>query len=237
VPKNAAKYLFTFPDFLEYLGMNRPSMEVVGNYLRHELAPAWAMFENRFELKMWCQERLAAALPQQARLARELRERLMGPGPPDGYEHPSLRKWHRSQKGPLVVDPSVDTVDTPKFSPEAYALVKFESLLDWFRRKRITLLVVYIPNCPAAEKRWAEVEPAMIDAIARACDAHRVPFLRCDREDLPRTDDDFIDAGHVDLALARRISSRAARYADFLGLLDNDGPRLAGTGDPDAAAP
>ena len=66
-PKNAAKHLFTFPDLLEYLRTSHPSMDVVGNYLRHELAPAWATYASRFELKMWCEERLAAALPPQAR--------------------------------------------------------------------------------------------------------------------------------------------------------------------------
>jgi hypothetical protein len=241
-PKMAARYLFTFSDFLEYLQNGRPSVDVVGAYLRHEieeLGLTWATLDNRNGLKIWFQERLAQVLPKHAQAARELRERLTGPGVPDGYDHPSLGKWRRpgKRKSWLDVAPAAIAPDVLEFSPKAYAFSQFDLLLDWFHSEHIALLVVYLPNCPADEERWAELEPEMIEAIARVCQDHQVPFLRCAQSDLPRTNAEFFDATHVDPALARRISGRIAREINVLGLLNREGPRLAGTGDTDAGSP
>lgn len=239
LPTTAARHLFELPDLLEHLRQDRPSVEVVGNYLRSRLGPAWTLFDSRYELKTWCEEQLASLLPKHAQAAKELRERVARPNPPDGYDHPWLRgRQLRTLQERLTTDPAdVIIASTPKFSPQADAFTRLGKLLDWFGERRIPVLVAYIPNCPATEERWREVEPAMIEAIARTCRCRRVPFLACGLDDVPRTNGDYVEEIHVGLDLARRISGRAARHIQALGLLDAEDRRLAGTPNADAVTP
>jgi len=239
LPTTAARHLFEFPDLLEHLRRDRPSADVIGNYLRHRLGPGWALFDKRYELKNWCEERLAAVLPKHAQAARELREWAARPAAPDGFDHPWLRgRQLRTLADRMTADAAeVFTASTPKFSPRADAFARLGSLLDWFQSRRIPVLLAYIPNSPATEERWREVEPAMIAMIAQACKDRGIPFLACGPDDLPRTNADYVEEIHVGLPLARKISDRAARHIQALGLLENDDVRLAGTPDPDAGTP
>lgn len=237
LPTTAARHLFSFDDLLDHLRRDSPSAAVVGNYLQHRLGPLWAAFERRYEVKLWCEERLASLLPKHAQAAREVRRRVAQPCPPDGYDHPwQSGRQLRSLADRLTNDPAeVITASTPKFSARADAFTRLGGLLDWFRGRRIQLLVVYIPNSPATEQRWQAVEPQMVEAIARVCHDHGVPFLRCSSEDVPRSNRDYLEEIHVGLPLARRISRRAAGQVLALGLLDGGEPKLAGTGEADAA--
>jgi hypothetical protein len=239
LPTTAARHLFEFPDLLEHLRRDRPSADVIGNYMRHRLGPAWALFDKRYELKNWCEERLAAVLPKHAQAAKELREWVARPAPPDGFDHPWLRgRQLRTLADRMTTDAAeVFTASTPKFSPRADAFSRLGSLLDWLQSRRIPVLVAYIPNSPATEERWREVEPAMIALIAQACRDRGVPFLACDPDDVPRTNADYVEEIHVGLPLARKISSRAAQYVQAIGLLESNDVRLAGTPEDDAGSP
>ena len=236
----AARYLFDLSDVTEYLRRDQSSLEVVGNYLRQDLGSAWAMLDNRFETKMYLQERSAFILPRQAQMARKLRERVARPDRGDGGSSPhSLR----SGQSPTLADrPAVDpsraaAFPPPGCSPDAAAMSRLKALLAWFTERKIAVLVVYLPNSPITEERWRKIEPAMIDAIADLCRGCAVPFLRCDPEDVPRTNADFIGEFHVRLPLAQEISRRAARHVTVLGLLDGTGPRLAAVEEAEAEAP
>ena len=239
VPATAARHLFTFEDLRNYVTRDHLSGEVVGNYLRQRLGPTWATYDRRYELKMWCQERLAAVLPKYAQEARELRERATKPGPPDGYDHPWLRgRQLRNLDDKLAAaEAQVVRASTPLFSPDATAFGRLGDLLEWFQSRRIRVFVVYIPNSPETESRWREVEPRMIEMIASICRTHGVPFLPCTQADVPRENRDFIEEIHVGLPLARRISSRIAGQINVLGLVSPDSRRLAGAGEMQGEAP
>ena len=239
LPTAAARHLFTFDDLWRHLTRDHPSREVVGNYLLRTLGPAWAAFNRRYELKMWCQERLDGPLPKYAQEARDLRKRVAKPSPPDGYDHPWLngRQLQALDEKLASDEARVVRASTPLFSPEADAFIHLGDLLDWFHEQRIEVLVVYLPNSPEAERRWRQVEPRMIDTIAAVCRGHGVPFLPCSQEDIPRTNHDFRDETHVGLPLAKRISDRATRHICALGLLNGKTRQLAGTEELDTAAP
>jgi len=239
LPSPAARHLFTFDDLCEHLRRDHPSTEVVGNYLRHSLGPAWAAFDRRYELKMSLQEGLGDFLPKHAQEARELRQRVARPSPPDGYDHPWLRGRHRpTLDDQLVADETqVVRASTPLFSPRAEAFSHLSDLLDWLHARRIELIVAYIPNSPATENRWRDVEPAMVEIIASICRDHGVPFLPCSQADVPRSNRDFIEEVHVGLPLARQISGRIARHILALGLLQDRTQQFAGTDRLDRAVP
>jgi hypothetical protein len=239
LPTMAARHLFTLDDLREHLTRDRPSLEVIGNYLRHTLSPAWAAFHRRYELKMWCQERLESVLPKYAQEARELRERAAKPSPPGGYDHPWLRgRQLRTLEDQLTTDEArIVRASTPLFSPAADAFTRLGDLLDWFRRQRIGVIVVYIPNSPETESRWREVEPAMIETIEGICRSRDVPFLPCSQNHIPRSNRDFIEEIHVGLPLARQISDRIARHICALGLLHPKTQQLADTQELEGAAP
>ena len=239
VPRRAARYLFNRSDLLEHLRKDHPSRIVVGDYFRRCLGPAWALFDNRFETKMWLLERSTPALPKHAQLARKLRERVTRTDPGDGGfgVHSSWVKRLPTLKDRLAVDPTpAPAFLPPAYSPDADAIERLTNLLDWFHEHRIAVLVVYIPNSPLTEERWRGIEPMMTDAIADLCRGHGLPFLRCDPEDLPRTNADFINEFHVGLPLAHQISRRAARQIITLGLLNREDRHFARSRDVAAAA-
>ena len=238
VPTRAAQSLFTFSDLLEYSRQDHPSGAVGEQYIRHTLGPAWALFDSRFELKMWGHQRLAPVLPSHAQQARWLREWVARPVAPDGFDHP----WLSGRRLPTLEDrwvvdrAQVPAPPPPKFSPAASPMARLRRLLDWFRENAVPVLVVYLPNSPATEERWREVEPAAIEAIAQACREHGAPFLRFDGGQIRRTNADFVDETHVGLPLARRISRRAAGLIITLGLLNREDRHFAGSRDVAAAA-
>ncbi|MBI5763720.1 MAG: hypothetical protein HZA51_09385 [Planctomycetes bacterium] len=227
-PTEAARNLFSFTDLLESVTRDGPSLDVIGAYLRRTTAPLWAVYDQRYELRMWSQEHLAAALPKHAQHARELRERVAAPLPEKGFEHPwaqgrQLRSVEERLLGNVA---SVEAATIPQFSPTAPAIERLGQLFDELRAKEIETIVVYIPNCPRTEERWNSVEPIAIETIAAICDGHGVPFIPCPPSEVPRTNRDFIEEIHVGLPLARTISRRAARAAVAAGLLPLDAPRL-----------
>lgn len=228
-PTEAARNLFSFTDLLESSTRDGPSLDVIGAYLRRTTAPLWAAFDQRYELRMWSQEQLAAVLPKHAQHARELRERVATPVPPKGYEHPwaqgrQLRSVEERLLGNVA---TVEAATVPQFSSTAPSIERLGQLFDELRSREIETLVVYIPNCPRTEERWSAVEPIAIESIAAICDRHGVPFIPCPQNEVPRTNRDFIEEIHVGLPLARTISRRAARAAVAAGLLHLDVPILA----------
>lgn len=230
-PLRAARHLFTFFDLLDYLQRDQPSMEIMGGYFRHLLGPSWALFDQRYELKMWAQEQLPGILPRYAQKAHKLREQVTHTFKDGSYEVQA--EW--VQQLPTLADRlsrnpnSVTAFSPPTFSRQANTVAYLAELLDWFKAKNIAVLVVYLPNSPITEERWREIEPAMTETISQVCREHRTPFLACAREEVPRTNADFIDEFHTGVALARRISRRAAQRINALGLLDKTSPYLAET--------
>lgn len=239
LPTTAARHLFGFGDLMEHFRRDHASIEVLGNYFRHRAGPMWALFDRRYELKMFAEEQLGRLLPKHAQLARELRERVAKPAPVDGYDHPWARgRQLRTLDDKLVAD-EVDAIKAgiPKFSRDADALVRLGGFLDWLRANDIRVLVVYIPNSPQTEARWREIEPVMIHSIARVCGERGVPFLGAGQEEIPRSNRDFMEEIHVGLPLARRISRRAAAQVCALGLLPVREPRMAGSDEIDLGVP
>ncbi len=221
LPVLAARRSFTTLDLLESLSIEGPSLEVIGEGVRRNLAPFWAAFERRYEIRMWGQERLADFLPKHAQQARELRDRVARPIPADGYEHPwAMGRQLRSVEERLLTDPAtVEAASIPLYSPDAPGFTRLSRLLDWLIARRIPVMVVYLPNSPRTEARWAHVEPRIIDAISGVCRTHDIAFIPCSTAEIPRTNRDYIEEIHVGLDLARRISRRAAQEAVALGLV------------------
>lgn len=239
-PTRAARYLFEFHDLLEHLRKDRVSIASAGNYVQHRLGSSWVLFDRRFETRMWFQERLTPILPKHAQLARKLRERVTRPSRSDG-EFSYQAEWAAqlpTLEERMAVDPTPNpSYLPPPYSPDADAVVRLGLLMDWLQERQIAVMLVYIPNSPLTEERWRNIEPVMTDAIARVCREHGAPFLTYDPADVPRTNADYIDEFHVGVDLARRISRRAAYFAESLGLLDDDAPRFAGTGETDVITP
>jgi len=236
LPTAAARHLFTFADLRESIAMDGVSMDVAGQYARRRLGPLWAAYDRRYELKMWGQECLGEFLPKYAQASRELRRRVAEPCPPKGYDHPWIHGRQRRDLGLRLLEDraAVVAASRPKFARGAGSFRRLSQLLGWFREKGITVIVAYLPNSPETERRWVDVEPRMIDAIAAICRERSVPFLRCSDTELPRTNHDFLEEIHVGLPLAERISSRIARYVVAMGEQGGQSPRVAVTpkGDP-----
>ena len=228
-PLAAARYLFTSGDLLESWSQDGPSFDVIGNYLWRKVGPTWAIYHQRYEFKMWFQEKLEALLPKYAQESRELRRYLAKPCPPKGYDHPWTHGRQLGNLGQQLLEDRAAIVwaSTPNFSRNAGPYRRLGQLLDWFRRQGIIVLVAYLPNSPETEYRWSKVEPKMIDTIEAVCRAHDVSFLRCDRESVPRSNHDFLEEFHMGFPLAHRISLRIARRIRTLALLERPQPRLA----------
>lgn len=221
LPLQAARLQFTRRDLWESLRLEGPSLEVMGEYARRVLSPVWATHDRRYEIRMWGQERLAKILPKHAQSARELRQRVARPVPPDGYTHPwSLGRQLRSIEERLLADPAaVDAASIPAYAADAPGLVRLGRLLDWLTERGIGVLVVYLPNSPRTEARWAHVEPRIIEAIAEVCRTRGTELVRCPSSEVPRSNRDYIEEIHVGLDLACRISRRVAQHAVRLGLV------------------
>ncbi|MBN2561166.1 MAG: hypothetical protein JXQ75_09575 [Phycisphaerae bacterium] len=230
-PLPAARHLFTWSDMVDYCESDGWSGEVVRHFLLRNVGPAWATFHRRYEVKMLIQEQVGIILPKYAQLASERRAWVAKPCPPDGYEHPWLYgRRLRDLQAQLDEDgeAKVWAASVPAFSPDARAIDHFGRLLAWFTQRGIPLMVAYLPNSPRTENRWAEVEPGMINILAAVCHEHGIPFISCFRDELPRTNRDFVEELHAGLPLARRISLRVAGHVQALGLLEDDRlPRMA----------
>ena len=228
-PAQAARHLFDWNDLAETTAHDGPSLDVLGAFTRRKLGPLWATYDRADELRFWGEEQLAAILPKQAQLAREVRERVARPLTPDGYNHP----WTKGERltnieERLLADPvAVDTASIPSFDPASPTFRRFGEMLDWFHARRIAVIVAYIPNSPRTEHRWAEVEPRMIAAIAASCRDHSAPFIPSDHQSTPRTNRDFLDEIHVGYPLALEISRRVARQAVALNLVPGIAPTVA----------
>lgn len=240
LPIPAARDMFGWRDFVNYCRTDGWSSEVAGHYFKRNLGRAWAMWHRRFEVRYWIDEHVGFILPKYAQLARERREMVAEPCPPDGYEHPWLkgeRLANLRAQIELNGEDRVQRVGLPTHSPNAQPLAHFEALLSWFDERGIPLIVAYLPNSPRTEARWASVEPELKRDLAAACARARVPFLNCTQQEMPRTDDDFLDETHAGLYLARRISRRIAGQIVALGMIDSDRPRYADASDAEATTP
>ncbi|MFQ5411978.1 MAG: hypothetical protein ACE5EC_06760, partial [Phycisphaerae bacterium] len=102
---------------------------------------------------------------------------------------------------------------------------------------RSPLCVAYLPNSPATEARWRNVEPAMEQVIASACRDRGIPYLSCSFQAVPRTNYDYLEELHTGLPLARRITRRIAKHIVQLGWLDNPQSRIAITPESDMPLP
>ncbi len=227
LPVPAARHLFTDRDMIDYCLSDGWSSEVVGYYLHRRLGPVWALFHNRFEVKMLIQEQAGCILPKYAQLACEQRQRTAKQCPNDGFEHPWLYgRRLRNLQAQLDEDGegNVWTASVPAYSPDAHAIAHFDALLGWFDEQKIPLIVTYLPNSPRTTLRWKSVEPAMIDTLASICSSHDVPFVPWSRDEVPWRNDDYIEELHAGLPLARRMSRRIAERIVALDL-QNDGTR------------
>lgn len=239
LPTAAARHLFTFADLRESIAMDGASMDVAGQYIRRRLGPLWATYDRRYELKMWGQERLGGLLPKYAQASRELRRRVADSCPPKGYDHPWIHGRQRRDLGLRLLEDraAVVAASRPKFDRRAGPFRRLGQLLGWFHQRGIAVIVAYLPNSPETQRRWADVEPRMIDAIEAVCRERSVPFLRCSDTELPRNNHDYLDETHVGLPLAHRISSRIARRAVAMGELGEQPSRVAVTPGDDPRLP
>lgn len=214
-PTVAARFLFSAADLFESMVFDGASLDIVAPYLRHRLGPAWAAYEERFELRLWGQEWLGAVLPEQAGAARRRREQLAEHYPPElrrgaskGYYHPWLRGVRLNDFGKYE---GASVTNIPKFAEAAIPFARFDQLLSWLGRRGAEVIVVYVPNCPLIERRWASIEPRVVATLDFICRGRGVRFIRFGQEDLPRANEDYLDEVHVGLPLARQISRRTAR--------------------------
>ncbi|MFQ5430482.1 MAG: hypothetical protein ACE5E1_09255 [Phycisphaerae bacterium] len=239
LPVPAARNLFTLKDFLSYCRTDGWSGELASHYLDRNVLSVWALLHRRFEVKMLVQKQLGGILPKYAQQAIEREAMASKPCPPDGFEHPWLAGRRLKNLGLWIEDDpkSITAANPPPFSEQAPALSHFEKLLEWCIEQRVPLVVAYLPNSPATEDRWRDVEPQMQAAIASACRAHGIPFLPCDQRTIPRTDYDYIEEMHTGLPLARRISRRIARFIRARGLLDASSEKLASLPEEETNAP
>ncbi|MFQ5502280.1 MAG: hypothetical protein ACE5EQ_08255 [Phycisphaerae bacterium] len=239
LPVPAARNLFTLPDFLAYCRSDGWSGTIAEHFLDRRVMSVWALSHRRFEVKMLIQRQLGCILPKYAQAALEREAWIGKPCPPDGYEHPWLYGRRLKTLGQsLDEDPgSIMKANVPAFSANATAITHFEELLDWFNEQRVPLLVAYLPNSPVAEERWADVEPSMEQVLATACQVRNIPFLSCNRQDIPRTNYDYLDELHAGLPLARRITRRIADHIVQLGLIDEMRSQVAVTAESDATTP
>lgn len=233
VPSEAARHLFDFDDLVESFCTDGFSLDVAGAYAQRALGPWWKTYDNRYEMLAWGQERLASIFPKQSQLARELRERATKPRPANGYDHPWIHGRRLKSLLQKVMEDHLAVTEekAPRHRPDAFSFVRLGNLLDWLQGRGIHVMVAYIPNSPRTEDRWIEVEPRMTDCIAKVCQVKGVPFLHWDREQLRRSDQDFLDETHVGWPLACEISRRVAEQIDALALLDDampdNGSRMA----------
>jgi hypothetical protein len=240
LPVPAARDMFEWRDFIDYCRTDGWSSEVAGHYFRHNLGRAWATWHHRSEIRYWIDEHSGFFLPKYAQHARERREMVAMPCPPDGYEHPWLRGERlASLKAQIELNGEgrVTRSGVPAYAPDAQALVHFEELLAWFDAQQIPLVVAYLPNSPRTEARWASVEPQLERDIAAACARAGVPYLSCTRDEIPRSNDDYLDETHAGLYLAQSISRRIAGKIVALGLIDAERPRFADASDAEATVP
>ncbi len=220
-PTDAARNLFTLDDLFESCAHEGVSTSVIGAYLQSAAGPLCEVYHHRYELRMWAQERLRGVLPKHAQQARELRERVATPEPPNGYTHPWAQgEQLRSVEERLLNNvATVEAASVPLFSCDSPSMSRLAQFLNELQTGGIRTIVVYIPNCPRTEARWSDIEPHAINVIASVCRETGVAFVPCSPEEVPRTNRDFIEEVHVGLPLARTISRRAARQILAMGLL------------------
>lgn len=220
-PSEAALNLFDWPDLIESCRIDGVQFDVIGSYFRKTLGPSWALFGQRYALKMWGQEHLASILPKNAQQSRELRERAARPTPADGYYHPWAygRQLQNLELKLLRNVADVESARPPEFSPDSPTFVRLEQLLDFLAERRISTLVAYLPNSPRTEARWATAEPQIIERIAAICRGCGAEFLPCDTADVRRSNADYMEEIHMGYPLAQRISLRISQRINELGLL------------------
>lgn len=224
LPLPAAVDLFEHKDFVRYCLQDGWSGDTAKHYLARELGSAWAFYHRRYGLKMSLLEHLGFLVPKYAQKAIERRAMVAERCPVDGFEHPWLKGRQLRNLGIQLEEDGewVWAPATPPYSPDATASYYFEQLLEWFKRRRIRVIVTYLPNSPRTEERWRAVEPQMATMIESSCRKCGVYFLPYSYEDLPRTNYDYLGDLHVGLPLARRISRRIAHQVIALGLLPSE---------------
>lgn len=230
LPLDAARHLWSASDLCESLAVEGFSLDVSAAYVRRAAGPLWAACDLRYEIRMGLCEWASPLLPKHAQHARELRERVAAPVPPKGYDHPWLHgRQLRDLHVRLLESPAaVDAASVPAFDTGAAAFARFDQLADWLKARGIGLAVVYLPNSPRTENRWAAVEPLFIDEIAKRCRRRGIPFWPLPAEDVPRANADYLEEVHVGLPLARRISRHTAGRVVAAGLVRPDARRWAG---------
>lgn len=228
-PSEAARNLFDWPDFVESCSIDGVQTDVIGGYLRRTLGPSWALFDQRYAVKMWGQEELAAILPKHAQQSRELRERAARPTPSDGYYHPWAygRQLQNLELKLLRNVADVESARPPAYSEDSPTFARLAQLLDMLSERKIQTVVAYLPNSPRTEARWGQVEPRMIARISEICRACGADFLPCGETEVQRTNSDYMEEIHMGLPLAERISRRVAERIVRLGLLPGDFSQLA----------
>lgn len=230
LPKQAAMFLFGFRDLIDSFLREGPSGDILERFVRARIGAGWTLFNRRYELKSYCQERLAGLLPKHAQWAREQRQRLARPIPTDGYRHP----WMDGRRhGTLqwMIDTGrcqpKNYKQTVPYAASASCFGRFDALLDGLRRRDVEVVVAYLPNSPMTELRWRAVEPKIVTRIERVCQAHGVPFVDTRAVPMPRRNRDFRNELHVGVPLARAISRYVAERLVSDGVIDRGSGRVA----------
>ncbi len=239
-PIYAAQSLFEPSDFVEYTLANGWSSDVAAGFFERELMLTWPTARRNHEIRYWIQERLVAAFPKHAQLARERREMVAEPGERDGFDHPWLfhkRMKNLQQQIDERGDRFVQKGSVPTFDLAASSMAELDRLLFELKSTRIPIIVCYLPNSPRTERRWRDVEPRMKMEIESVCRRRGVAFIDASPTDIVRSNGDYLDESHAGLSLARALSEHAARRIVTLGVLDSDGPVYASSRDEGQLGP
>lgn len=229
-PEDAARLYFRADDFRRYVASHGWSGPVAGAFLKGAATPLWSAYGHRFALRLAVEDRLGVAEWGVATLAGEFRAAADRGVSADGNDHPWQADPPDEAFASQVAAGRYDAraMRPPPFDAAAPAFAEFALLLREIRQHGADAMVVYMPNCPALEARWACVEPVMRARIEEICHAAGTAWMTL--ADVPRTDADFVDEAHAGEPLARRFSRRVAEQIIALGWIDR--PDLAMRGEP-----
>ncbi len=220
-PVTAARELFDADEMFRYLREDGWSSLVLGHFVERRAGAAWGLYHRRFEILSFLQEQSGPVLPKHAQIAGERRLIASRKCPDDGFEHP----WERRERLMTLAQResaspgTIVNTEIPDYSPDAPAVRHFREFLSWLGRRRIRVIVAYLPNSPRAELRWGDAEIRLEATIADCCREAGIPYVSAKMAELPRTNEDFFDETHMGTGLARRLTRRIAERALAIGCI------------------
>ena len=228
-PREAATFLYRFPEVLQYTMSEGFNRRVWSRYLDAAFGRTWVLYGRRYSLKLMISEQLGHIHERFATEAKLVRLRNSRRQAADGFDHPWFTENHSAALPARRAAGLIDgRLDAPAFQADGYAFKNLSKVLRWFADREIPIVVVYLPNSPWTQQHWQDVEATMIDRIAQVCRSEDVAFVSSVCE---VSDDDFFDENHLSLEAARRFSASAAAKIARLGLLPTD--FIASVGEPE----